>query len=174
MHLAENRREAFASLASRFKKKKEGSTSTVALIRPPYNRDEVLFEQFCVSCEQAFCVEACEQSILALDNKHIPYVLFAKTGCTFCEECVKACPHQVLMLEEGTLHCTIKADFNIDINACVAWKNVVCSACRDVCNDRAVVFFGLFRPVIDMEKCSACGFCYGVCPVNAIQFKKRV
>ena len=64
----------------------------------------------------------------------------------------------------------VDAKFNIDINSCLAWNGVMCSSCKDMCNENAISFLGVFRPTIDMLKCTGCGFCYGVCPPYSIKF----
>ncbi len=47
----------------------------------------------------------------------------------------------------------------------------MCSSCVDACEEKAINFFSLFRPTIDMNKCSGCGFCYSPCPPYAIKYK---
>ena len=57
----------------------------------------------------------------------------------------------------------------LQLNAatCLAWNNVVCSNCADVCHARAIEFLGLFRPVIN-EKCDNCNECISSCFKGAI------
>ena len=159
-----SKREAFASLASRFKKNKSEKPLHV---RPPYNEDESLFHKSCLECENSPCVAICEEDIIKLDGDKIPFLSFEKSGCTFCEECAQVCPSEVLVLNK--IH-GIKAKFSIDINSCLAWNNVMCSSCRDACDDSAINFFGVLRPTIDMDACTGCGFCYGVCPPYAVKY----
>ncbi|MBV5278420.1 MAG: 4Fe-4S binding protein [Campylobacteraceae bacterium] len=162
----DKKREAFASLSSLFGVKKREEKPK--LIRPPYNEDKLLFEKFCPTCLDTPCVHACEEDIIGLDNTKIPYLLFTKSGCTFCKECASVCPHDVLD-EKSTSK--IHADFHIDLGECMAWNSTICNSCADVCDEKAVKFLGMFRPQIEMDKCTGCGFCYGVCPSNAILFK---
>jgi len=161
-----SRREAFASLASRFKKNTDGGNEPLH-VRPPYNEDESLFE-LCLECEDKSCVNACEEDIIKLDGENLPFLSFEKSGCTFCEECANVCPSEVLVLNQNN---KIKAKFNIDINSCFAWNSVMCSSCRDACDESAINFFGVFRPTIDMQLCTGCGFCYGVCPPYAVKYE---
>ena len=55
----------------------------------------------------------------------------------------------------------------INTATCLAWNNVVCSNCADVCHARAIEFLGLFRPVIN-EKCDNCNECISSCFKGAI------
>lgn len=158
-----SRREAFSSLASRFKKTKDDKPLHV---RPPYNEDEHLF-QICLECEGKSCISVCEEDIIKLDGDKIPFLSFENSGCTFCEECANVCPNEVLVLNQEHW---IRARFNIDINSCLAWNNVMCSSCADACDESAINFLGVFRPTINMEVCTGCGFCYGVCPPYAVKY----
>jgi len=163
----EKRREAFASLSSRFKKSKENKS---ILVRPPYNEDLSLFHKLCTECEDTPCVAICEEDIIKIGKDKIPYLVFKDDGCTFCRECADACPSDVLVLNDNSID-KVNAKFSIDTGSCLAWNDVMCSSCRDACDEDAVVFFGVFRPTIDMDRCTACGFCYGVCPVYAVKFE---
>ncbi|WP_458701260.1 4Fe-4S binding protein [Sulfurospirillum sp. 1307] len=157
---ANAKREAFASLSKRFKKKESNK-----ITRPPYNDDITLFDKYCPTCEDTPCVSICQEDIIKIYEDKTVYIDFKEGGCTFCEECAKACPNGVLNLENSE---SIEAKFSINVNSCLAWQNVVCSSCRDVCYDDAIEFFGLFRPIINLEKCTSCGFCYNVCPPYSI------
>ena len=55
----------------------------------------------------------------------------------------------------------------INTATCLAWNDVVCSSCADVCHARAIEFLGLFRPVIN-EKCDNCNECISSCFKGAI------
>lgn len=160
-----HKREAFASLSSMFKPK---STQNPHSLRPPYAFSSELFESLCLTCKDAPCVSACEENIIILDNDKIPSLLFTKSGCTFCKECASICPKGVLDVKNAPL---IKAQFKISTQTCIAWNSVICNSCADVCDAKAIVFFGMLRPVLDKEKCTACGFCYGVCPTQAVEYR---
>ena len=160
-----SKREVFSSLASRFKK---SETDKPLHVRPPYNEDESTFHKSCLECDEQPCITICEEDIIKLDGDKIPFLSFENSGCIFCEECAKACPHEVLV--ENQKH-MIKAKFSIDINSCLAWDSVMCSSCKDACDEGAINFFGVFRPTIDMQICTGCGFCYGVCPPYAIKYE---
>ena len=159
------KREAFASLSTLFRPK--ASTQSASL-RPPYAHDMALFSTLCATCVENPCIASCEENIIVLDNEKAPSLLFTQGGCTFCKECALACPLDVLKVEEEP---TIQAIFNIDTKQCMAWNSVICNSCADVCNAKAITFFSMLRPLLDKEKCTRCGFCYGICPSNAVKYR---
>lgn len=164
------KREAFASLSSLFScSRKEEKPK---LVRPPYNEERTLFATHCPTCVDTPCVSACEEAIIGIDAQHMPYVFFTESGCTFCEECARVCPHEVLHVEL-TCKAKIAVDFRINMKECMAWNSIICNSCADVCDVFAITFFGMLRPTLSMDKCTGCGFCYGVCPTNAITFKSK-
>ena len=134
-------------------------------IRPPGSGRESDFSA-CVACD-APCVTKCGENIIFLDEGHTPVIDFSKGGCTYCGECITACPHAVLVSGETPPNMDIK----IEINPlkCLAWNRTICSFCKDPCQDKAILFLGLLRPEIEAEKCTQCGFCVGVCPTQAVE-----
>ncbi len=158
------RRELFSSL---FPSKKEGKET---LIRPPYYKDETSFYKECVNCIDKQCITFCQENIIVLDENETPILDFSKGGCTYCDECAKACPSDVLNLEDKSL---IEATFEIEMLQCLSWNNTMCFSCKDPCLDNAIEFLGMFRPSINMENCTNCGFCVSVCPTNAIKIRSR-
>lgn len=156
------RREAFASLLP------SSRTKQASAIRPPYAKKGMVFETHCFTCKDFACVEACEEGIIALDEKNVPHLVFDHSGCTFCQACALACSGGVLDVHASS---EIKAKFLIDIPSCLAWNGVVCASCADVCPTKAITFLGIFRPMIEQDLCTRCGFCYGVCPVKALNVK---
>ncbi len=164
MSIDTKKREAFASLSTLFRPKSSLSQSS---IRPPYAKEDANFEAICLVCIETPCVRACVEEIIVLDETKLPSLVFTKSGCTFCQECALACPSAVLSQDESA---TIKAEFAINTQTCMAWNSVICNSCLDVCHVRAITFFGLLRPLLDKEICTSCGFCYGVCPTHAIVY----
>ncbi|MDF1882727.1 ferredoxin-type protein NapF [Sulfurimonas sp. SAG-AH-194-C21] len=158
-----NRRELFGSLTSGLKNDKPHKSAEV--LRPPYNKDDSLFLQECHKCE-AKCADICEENIIKIAEDATPYLSFDMSGCTFCDECASVCEFGVLELENRD---NINANIDISVSACISWHDVMCFSCKDPCLENAIVFQGLFKPVIDMSKCTACGFCISRCPVSAIE-----
>lgn len=158
-----NRRDLFSSLT--FRANTQTPKQSVQVLRPPYYADISLFEQKCFECD-AKCAEVCEENIIKIADDKTPYLSFDESGCTFCDECAIACEYGVLELEHKN---NIDAIIDISVSACIAWHDVMCFSCKDPCLENAIVFQGLFKPVIDMSKCTACGFCISRCPVSAIE-----
>lgn len=159
------RRELFSSLASRFSKEQETKKS---LIRPPYFEKESDFLDKCVECE-GFCVSSCEEKIIKIAEDKTPYIDFSVSGCTYCDECAKVCEYDVLKLENKK---NIEQTIEIDMLRCVSWHDTMCFSCKDPCLDDAIDFLAMFRPSINSDKCTNCGFCIKYCPVDAIAIKE--
>ena len=159
-----DRRELLGSLASSFKGKNIESGQE-SLIRPPYNKNESLFYSKCKDCDGK-CATVCEEEIIKIAEDKTPYLSFEKSGCTFCDECVKACEYDVLLLQDRS---DIDAIINIDVSSCLSWSEVMCFSCKDPCLENAIEFQAMFKPVIDESKCTSCGFCISRCPVDAIK-----
>lgn len=164
--LDSSKREAFASLSTLFKPKVSAKDD---ILRPPYATDMALFSTLCTTCSEKPCIVSCEENIIVLDSvSNTPSLLFTQGGCTFCKECALACPIDVLSVEAES---NIQAHFSIDTKQCMAWNSVICNSCADVCDAKAITFFGMLRPLLDKERCTHCGFCYGICPSNAVKYR---
>ncbi len=143
-------------------------------IRPPYGLDESTFENKCAVCESKACVIACDEHIIAISQDGTPVLNFTKGGCTFCQECAHACQKD----GAGTLcgiYTTrdINATFTIATDSCMAHHKAICFSCKEPCAENAILFNGMFNPVIDRDLCSGCGLCMQRCPTNAISYHSR-
>ena len=148
----------------------QSEESLPLVVRPPYGLDESLFQSECVTCESKACVTSCDEQIIFIQDDGTPALSFAKSGCTFCEECANACEPNVLSLAHTHNAEQLNAIFRISTEGCVAHNGVICFSCKEPCIDDAILFNGMFNPVIDMDKCTGCGFCLGRCPTLAIDF----
>lgn len=159
------RRELFGSLFPSKKKEKETN-----VIRPPYYKNKDSFSKECISCEEKPCITFCQENIIVLDDNAIPILDFSNGGCTYCDECANACPKEVLSIEDKK---EIDVVVEIEMLQCLSWNNTMCFSCKDPCLDNAIDFLGMFRPSINQDKCTSCGFCISVCPTNAISIKVK-
>ncbi len=162
-----DRRDFFKSFVKPLRQTRE---ETPLWVRPPYGSSESLFQSECPGCESQACVTSCDEKIIFIAKDGIPALTFRQNGCTFCDACAEACDAGVLSLENEGTSAYLNAVFRISTEACVAHDGVICYACKEPCIDDAILFNGLFNPVIDNEKCSACGFCISRCPTQAISY----
>ncbi len=138
-------------------------------VRPPYAIDESLFQSQCPGCEHYACATACDEEIIVIGADGTPLLNFRKSGCTFCEECAEVCEAGVLSLTEGQER--INARFIISAESCMAHHGTICFSCKEPCLEEAILFAGMFNPVIDDDRCTGCGFCLSRCPTGAITFQ---
>ena len=163
-----NRRDFFKSFTKPLRQTREESSPL--LVRPPYGKNESLFQSECPDCESKYCVASCDEKIIFIADDGTPALTFRENGCTFCDACAEVCEPGVLSLENEETSTYLNAVFRISLKACVAHHGVICNACKEPCIDDAILFNGMFNPVIDDEKCTACGFCLSRCPTQAISF----
>jgi len=139
-------------------------------LRPPYGKSESAFQSECPQCESKACVASCDEQIIIMANDGTPTLDFGRNGCTFCEACAEVCPEGVLSVAHTHNSEQLNAVFRISLEACVAHHGVICYACKEPCIDDAILFNGMFNPVIDDERCTGCGFCMARCPTQAISY----
>jgi ferredoxin-type protein NapF len=136
-------------------------------IYPPYfNKKEGFLK--CCDCKDKDCLNACNEKIIKIIDEK-PTLDFTNSGCTFCDECAIKCKFGVLSLVHKKEK--INAEMIINPGTCIAWNQTICFLCQDVCEEYAIIYKGMFNPVIDLEKCTGCGFCISVCPSAAIETK---
>jgi len=161
-----DRRELFKSFGKPFKKEEKKEI----VIFPPYFLNKEDFAKSCVTCEDKSCRTVCEEDIIIIDKKGIPRLDLQNGGCTYCDECAITCEQDVLDIKYKQ---NIQCDIKIDTVKCLSWQNTMCFSCKDPCIDNAIDFFGMFKPTINQDKCTSCGFCISVCPTNAIIISKE-
>jgi len=128
---------------------------------PPYLGGDL---NECLECD-APCVSECKENILEYDKS--VFINFNIGGCTYCEDCLNACDKGVL----NNADIQIEAIANLSTKSCIAWNGVICNSCADVCDVRAIKFFGMFKPTVEFELCTGCAMCLHVCPSSAISMK---
>lgn len=159
------RRELFKSFS------KNGISKEI--LRPPYGSQQDTFLKECLECGEKFCLSSCDENIIFMLDDGTPSLNFSISGCTFCEECANVCSLGVLSLENVNNLERINAEFKISLDGCVAHNGVICFSCKEPCIDDAILFNGLFNPIIDTDRCTACGFCLSRCPADAISYNVK-
>jgi len=137
---------------------KEEST----VIRPPYAVVDTTFEA-CKTCA-ALCVNVCEEKIIRTDSQGVPFLDFSANGCSDCKKCLEACIPNVLNDPQRF----VQAKAHISTMNCMSHHETICFSCKEPCLENAIVFEGMFRPIIIPDKCTGCGYCVSVCPSAAI------
>jgi ferredoxin-type protein NapF len=141
-------------------------------MRPPWALTETQFLDVCTRC--ASCIEACPTGLLIKGGGGYPEADFtpghAPAGCTFCEDCLRACKDKALLQQADQAPWGLSAAFTTD---CLAQRNVVCRTCGESCELGAIRFppilGGVAKPQLDAAACTGCGACLADCPTHAIR-----
>ncbi|MGB5226523.1 MAG: ferredoxin-type protein NapF [Arenicellales bacterium] len=138
-------------------------------IRPPWSVNDVLFRDKCDGCDD--CLDACPESIIYRDDDGYPIINFSNAGCTYCAECLESCKTGALHGLRSDIDQAWNHSMRISEN-CLSVTGVVCRACGDHCETRAIRFTlltqGRSLPEINSRSCNGCGQCIAICPTNAI------
>lgn len=135
-------------------------------IRPPWALEAEHFFEKCTCCQ--LCLNACPEGILVVDGFGYPLADFSRGECIFCGKCEESCPEGALVNvgQEPWRH---KADIG---ESCLNRKGTLCRTCGEECETRAISYpwqdKGFAQPLVDSERCTGCGACWRLCPVQAI------
>lgn len=141
-------------------------------IRPPWARDEQDFLHTCERCNA--CIEVCHLRVIKRGDGGYPEMDFSRSGCDFCESCVRHCLPQALSItpENHYKPWSITAYIN---NRCFARRGVLCQSCGEICETSAIQFRhavgGNTYIYINTSDCTGCGECVSLCPADAITMK---
>lgn len=139
--------------------------------RPPWSVEEARFVELCG--RSGTCIQRCPEKILIKGRGGFPQVDFSLGGCSFCGECVKACPSGALQRSDEATPWQLKASVEPD---CLAYGQVVCRTCGEYCQLGAIRFpplvGGVAKPQVDAASCNGCGACVAPCPRQAIKLRE--
>ncbi|WP_107850325.1 ferredoxin-type protein NapF [Oceanimonas marisflavi] len=134
--------------------------------RLPWAVEGNAFTDACSRCNR--CLEACETRIIVRGDGGFPQVDFRHGECTFCYRCAEACP-EPLFRDRSEPAWSLTAHIG---EGCLAYRNIECRSCGDVCEPQALRFRlqpgGVALPELARDLCSGCGACVSLCPVSAI------
>lgn len=134
-------------------------------VRPPWTNQSRV-QEFCTSCGD--CIGACPEGILQSGPAGTPVINFSVGPCTFCYACADACEQPVF-----DARLSVPWDARVTISqTCLLTDGVSCQSCTDACDDSALRFdftSGIAGSIdVDQSRCTGCGACVSVCPVDAI------
>ena len=136
-------------------------------LRPPWAIEENLFLQACNRCGD--CISQCPTHIIQQGRARYPVIDFNQGECLFCDRCIDSCKSGALL---KTFNPPWSITAEIDENSCLPHHGVECRSCYDPCEARAIKMpprlGGISVPLVDAHRCSGCGACIAICPVNAI------
>ncbi len=144
-----------------------GAPQAALASRPPWSLPEARFVDQCTRCDD--CVGRCPENILVKGSGGFPELDFRNGGCTFCGDCLAACEPGALSLE---VFPAISWKVQV-VDECLSAKGIVCRACGDGCDRRAIRFRlktgGRADIELTSEACNGCGACIRPCPVGALR-----
>lgn len=140
-------------------------------IRPPWAIDEASFISRCTRCRA--CQPVCPDQLIQNGSGGFPELDFSHAGCAFCGACALACPTGALQKDvHSRAPWTLQAQL---APGCLAVQGVVCRSCSEQCEAEAIRFKlhrnGVAQPQIDVDLCTGCGACIGVCPSHALKLR---
>jgi ferredoxin-type protein NapF len=99
----------------------------------------------------------------------LPYVDFARGGCTLCGGCADACVPQAILGGPPAPAWDLRAHIS---TACLESQGITCRVCETACDEAALRFQpmrgGRARVIVATDHCTGCGTCLATCPAGAI------
>ncbi|MGF1696475.1 ferredoxin-type protein NapF [Vibrio kyushuensis] len=136
-------------------------------VRLPWLKSPDEFVYDCTRCGK--CIESCENKIIVKGEGGFPTIDFSIDECTFCYKCADSCPESLFKSQHDS---PWYAEITIE-DQCLAYKNIECRSCSDVCDAMVIKFkpeIGkVAQPNLDLDECNGCGACVSVCPTSSIK-----
>ena len=129
--------------------------------------DYVIDQTRCEDCKDKPCLGSCPIDAIYIDNED-GFVKIRNT-CFGCVLCRNACPHDAISLDVH-MDPPLKENVpNINVKLCKA-----CGACVQACKNGSIHIVSDGKEIphseIDKDTCVRCGYCFRVCPTDAIKY----
>nr|WP_292851411.1 4Fe-4S binding protein [Methanobrevibacter sp.] len=129
--------------------------------------DYLIDQTKCANCKDKPCLNSCPIDAIYTDEDE--GLIKIKNTCFGCVLCRNACPYDAISLDVH-MDPPIKENVpNINVKLCKA-----CGACVQACKNGSIhiVADGKDEPhsEIDKDTCVRCGYCFRVCPTDAIKY----
>ena len=131
-----------------------------AMLRPPGFVGEG--PQGCGECRA--CMDVCPERVLTAGEGGVPVFSPRRGACTFCLKCIAACPREVLRHPDDREVLKL-GRAEADNGRCLAQRGG-CFSCLERCPEEALAIELGTGIRIDGERCTGCGACEHVCPLE--------
>ena len=149
---------------------------TPLAIFPPWSLSQAEFIDACERCD--LCRQACPEKIIYRGDGGFPQLDFSQGECTFCGKCLLSCQSGAFTQQKKYRASKAWPEKQAHVlSKCLSLNAIMCRSCADYCEASAIQFQiklgGIAKPIINTDKCTACGACIHACPNQSIEIKEK-